>query len=365
MKTKLEWICPEITPYWDDFFESLVESPSIDLHVHVLEKSLEKHPWSTNLGGSYNFSVHDRLVGGDERVLRKALTATDRFFVVAGWNRPTQFVLLNLLSIQNKPFAVWTDTPNVVRNRAFLKRHIRARWLRWLFRRASWIMGTGEPALDALQSMGASAHKVVNFPYVFDIDKYNPDTSQTESSETVFLSAGKLDNDHKGFDIAIRALAKVRNRRGLKGVRYLIAGTGPDEENLRELTDRLDLNDVVEFAGWLEPDEMIAFYQRGDVFVHPSYFEPYGVVVVEAMASGLPIIASDECNAALDRVDEQSGWIHESGDVDALARCMQEAMESDALDEMGKAARREAESWTLQDAVEIIETKASEALATT
>ena len=82
-----------------------------------------------------------------------------------------------------------------------------------------------------------------------------------------------------------------------------IAGSGPLEQELRALAARLDV--PVRFAGYTAPEDLPAAYAAADVFVLPSLFEPFGVVVREAVAAGLPVVCSPTVGAAGDIAVEE------------------------------------------------------------
>ena len=104
----------------------------------------------------------------------------------------------------------------------------------------------------------------------------------------VIGALGRLD-EIKGFDVLLRAAAKLRDQ----GVdfRLRLAGDGPEMGALRQLSDHLNLGDRVEFVGWVcNPGD---FLKTIDLFVVPSRYESFGLVVIEAMAAGVPVITSD------------------------------------------------------------------------
>ncbi|HZC17408.1 MAG TPA: glycosyltransferase [Caulobacteraceae bacterium] len=93
----------------------------------------------------------------------------------------------------------------------------------------------------------------------------------------------------KGFDILIEAAARLRDRG--RAFRLTIAGEGPAEADLKALTARLALTDRIDFPGWVTPpDKLLAGL---DLFVCSSRTESFGLVVIEAMAAGAPVIATD------------------------------------------------------------------------
>ena len=70
-------------------------------------------------------------------------------FIVGGWNHPTAWLLLLLLGLRRANFMIWTDTPDLVRKRVGLRQTVRREFLRWVFERARYVMGTGQPAMQA------------------------------------------------------------------------------------------------------------------------------------------------------------------------------------------------------------------------
>jgi len=167
----------------------------------------------------------------------------------------------------------------------------------------------------------------------------------------VFGSAGRL-VDNKGYDVAIRALAGVRASGvfGERGFRYRIAGVGPARGKLAGLACELGLQDAIEFVGWLEYSDLPSFYHSVDVFLHPATWDPYPVVVLEAMASGLPVIGSDGAGSVVDRIqDGVNGLVFPRGDPSALARKILWLVDHwELVRDMGRLARRTAEEWSAE-----------------
>ena len=93
----------------------------------------------------------------------------------------------------------------------------------------------------------------------------------------------------KGLDILFHALGRLRDY----AWQLTVVGDGPLRESLNHLAEDLGIADRIKFVGWVNRDELPAIYQQADVFVFPSRHEGMSNVVLEAMASGLPVIASD------------------------------------------------------------------------
>ncbi|QDU81950.1 Glycogen synthase [Polystyrenella longa] len=137
------------------------------------------------------------------------------------------------------------------------------------------------------------------------------------------LSLGNLSH-RKGFDVLIRAFAKVDSTK----IDLLIGGTGPEEEDLKLLITELGQQDRIHLVGHVSGQEKVNLYRSAEFFVCPSRREPFANVILEALASGLPIVATAVGgNSQLVRQDEH-GLLSSSEDVDALAenlrRCIEE-----------------------------------------
>ena len=133
-----------------------------------------------------------------------------------------------------------------------------------------------------------------------------------------FLYVGRLDPE-KGTDVLLRAWARVEPS---GSARLQIVGTGTLDSSLRRLTTELGLTRVT-FEGFVRQSDLLGCYGRADVFVFPSLSDPWGLVINEAMASGLPVITTSAPGGARELVKNgENGFIVLPGDADALAAAM-------------------------------------------
>jgi glycogen(starch) synthase len=108
--------------------------------------------------------------------------------------------------------------------------------------------------------------------------------------EKLVLLVGRLVYE-KGFQLALEALPSVISQVG--GVRFLVAGSGTHEAELKAQASRLGLDRHGTFLGWIGDDVLHSLYRIADLCVVPSIYEPFGLVALEAMASGCPCIVAD------------------------------------------------------------------------
>jgi glycogen(starch) synthase len=108
--------------------------------------------------------------------------------------------------------------------------------------------------------------------------------------QKLVLLVGRLVYE-KGFQLALDALPDVISKVG--DVRFLVAGSGTHEGELKAQADRLGLSEHGVFLGWIGDDALHSLYRIADLCVVPSLYEPFGFVALEAMASGCPCIVAD------------------------------------------------------------------------
>lgn len=132
--------------------------------------------------------------------------------------------------------------------------------------------------------------KTIFIPNGIDPQKYvNRKVSKQKGNPSLFC-AGRLIKI-KGIDILLKSLPAVKIH--YPDVRLYIAGDGPQYNKLKILSAKLGLDENIAFLGFLNNKEMIQFFASTDIFVMPSRFENAPITLIEALASGIPIVASD------------------------------------------------------------------------
>ncbi len=157
--------------------------------------------------------------------------------------------------------------------------------------------------------------------------------------ERLILLVGRLVYE-KGFHLALDALPGLIERLGK--VRFLIAGSGTAEAELKEQAERLGLMEHGSFVGWTGDDELHSLYRIADLCLVPSIYEPFGLVALEAMASGCPCIVAD--TGGLREVVPVGGRVglrFRPKDSNALGRMAEQILTDDALRDRLVAEARE------------------------
>ncbi|RJQ07405.1 MAG: glycosyltransferase family 1 protein, partial [Bacillota bacterium] len=125
-----------------------------------------------------------------------------------------------------------------------------------------------------------------------------------QPGEDIIFFVGRLVRE-KGVDTLLDALPAILDRR--PSLRLVIAGTGPNESHLRQRVSDMGLSGRVHFAGHLDDRRRNLLYKWASVAVVPSYYEPFGLTALEAMAAGAPVVVSDTGGLAETVVHEETG----------------------------------------------------------
>lgn len=160
---------------------------------------------------------------------------------------------------------------------------------------------------------------------------------------------------HKGIDTVIRALPAVREIH--PGVRYAVAGTGPRGDELARIAGQSGVRHAVKFLGFVPDEELPALYNAADLYVgvsrqHDLLVEGFGISLVEAQASGLPVVAGRSGGVADAVRDRETGILVDPGSPTAVAETVNQLLRDEAKRrQMGAAGRRAVETYYNWDRV--------------
>jgi glycogen synthase len=146
--------------------------------------------------------------------------------------------------------------------------------------------------------------------------------------ERLVLLIGRLVYE-KGFQLALEAMPAVIA--AAPGTRFLVAGSGTHERELRRQAEKLGLMEHGTFVGWIGDDVLHSLYRIADLTVVPSIYEPFGLVALEAMASGCPCIVADTGGLREVVPHEEAGLRFRARDPEALAEVAIRVLTDDEL----------------------------------
>ena len=215
---------------------------------------------------------------------------------------------------------VWETIPFLEAYRNVFSRPYRRR----ILGHADLFLAATDRARDALLLEGAPEHRIVVSPPGVDLERFAAGSAAANPSEHVILSVARLVWE-KGHQDLLRALAALRDR-GI-AARALIVGTGPEAKRLQNHARELGIADAVQFRRQVPHAEMPAVFGNASGLVlaslpTPAWEEQFGMVLVEAMAAGIPILAST-CGA-IPEVAGPAAEYFAPGDWLGLARLLEE-----------------------------------------
>ena len=218
------------------------------------------------------------------------------------------------------------------------------RMILWAARSASSVIAVSRALRQAIVDLGVEPSKVVVLRNGVDADCFKPLDRQVarrafglDPEVKAIVSVGRL-VAMKGHDLVISALLR------LSGVHALIAGDGPERSALEAHAVRLGVSDRVHFLGQVQHDQLPSAYSTADVLVLASTSEGWPNVLLEAMACGTPVVATDVGGSSEVVSAPEAGTIIRERSADAIAIALQ-ALLADPPDR--EATRRHAErfSW--------------------
>jgi glycogen(starch) synthase len=280
----------------------------------------------------------DRL-NDDMLVAGRALVARQRFDVVHGHDWLVARAAGALARAARLPYLTTIHATEFGRHQGWVdkhpQRHIHA-VERWMARRAEGVVVCSHYMQGhAADVFGIDEAKVQVIPNGIDPLDLSPvdDLAALRGrfaapGEKLVLLIGRLVYE-KGFQIALDALPRVLER--VPGVRFLVAGSGTHEAELKAQAERLGLMRHGAFMGWIGDDVLRSLYRIADLCVVPSIYEPFGLVALEAMASGCPCIVADTGGLREVVPNDDVGLRFRSRDPRSLAQMMEWVLANPAL----------------------------------
>lgn len=217
------------------------------------------------------------------------------------------------------------------------------RLTRWLFNMADYALAPSRLIQQDMLNLGI--HDVKLWRRGVDAERFNPrfrsqamrdQLSQNNPDDTILLYVGRLSSE-KRLD-TLRPLLE-----SLPNTHLIMVGDGP----MRATLEKYFAGTKTTFMGFREGEELSQIYASADIFVFPSALETFGLVVVEAMAAGLPVVASRVGGVRDVIVEGQTGYTFEVGDTAAMIEGVRRIMsDPECRQKMGLDARTFAETQT-------------------
>jgi glycosyltransferase involved in cell wall biosynthesis len=316
-------------------------------------------PWDYKFRGP----AERALPSGTLKALRhiSQILAKRRYSLIhlAGWGDPILLGTLLLGSWRRIPVTVETDTP-IVHGLPLWKRLTKALLYRLIFKLPAGFLPGGSRQAAYLRGYGVKEARIQIARMTVDVSKiisYSESMQRCSKSivlrrygipenRVIILYLGRLE-PHKGLFDLLEAFDRLRGE--VESVSLLIAGEG---SLVAWATQQASSERSIYYVGRLSGERVWEAYSISDIFVLPSHFEPWGLVVNEAMASGLPVIATDRVGCVDDLIAQ--GWtglvVPSESPQDLFVAMKKLATDADMRRRMGAEAKRVIADWTLENA---------------
>jgi glycosyltransferase involved in cell wall biosynthesis len=347
MKPRLVVITEIIAPYRVPVFNSLAANGDVDLHVVFLaETDPQLRQWTIpkdEIRFSYSVLPSFRLRLGNRSLLvnrgldRALRLARPDAIICGGYNYPSAWQAAFWARKRRIPFLLWTESNAADRRRrSALVEYLKRKFLGL----CRGFVVAGESSKSYLQQLGSPAERIFKAPDAVDNELFTQGAriaranltavrQRIDVPERYFLNVGRLIRAKGVLDL-LEAYANLDEEiRAAVGLVFVGEGDAKAELVRRAALIRPG---TVKFSGFVQKQQLAEFYALADAFVFPTLSDPWGLVVNEAMACSLPVIASNVAGCVGDLIEEGgNGFIVPVGDVRRICCSMELLAKRDDL----------------------------------
>ena len=373
---KLAIISTHPIQYYAPLFRQLSQEPGIELKVYYTWSQSREGPtydtdfakviaWDIPLleGYSYEFVENhagdpglNHFTGIDNPGLIQAIKGwkPDAVLVI-GWNYKSHLRAMRFF--KGKTPILFKGDSTLLDERPGVRKILRRIFLTWVYRHVDYALYAGKENLAYFRAHGLKDKQLEFVPHAIDNKRFGDDSQNAEEevkkwktrlgiapSDLVILFAGKLE-PKKDPEFVLRMASGVPSEQ----IKFIIVGNGKLQYQLRAMAQ---LDKRIIFLDFQNQQQMPQVYRLGDIFVLPSIGpgETWGLAINEAMACGLPVIASDRVGGGSDLIEEdKTGWIFKpgnEGEAKIISLLERLSRDKQTLKKMGEAAKQKVQSYS-------------------
>lgn len=287
----------------------------------------------------------------------------DAVIVFTGYTYATFWIAALATKLSKKAFVFNTDSSSLnPRNRSKVKLWLKKLLLPFIFSLADIVIVSSTIGKKVVASLGIAEQKITIAPFSVDNNWWISQANQVDvkktrnqwnipESSSVLLFCAKLQAWKRPQD-ALEAFSQANVQNSF----LVFAGDGVMRKELESKSEALGIKDKVRFLGFVNQSKLPSVYRSANLFILPSEYEPFGVVVNEAMLCGCPAIVSDKVGAGYDLIRHgETGFVYPCGDIDALVKILQVNLSNvERSKAVGIAATERMRSWSPEENVEAI-----------
>ncbi|MFH1421422.1 MAG: glycosyltransferase, partial [Planctomycetota bacterium] len=344
---------------------AIAELPDIKLTVFTCVKSepdrkwevQNKFPFATRCLSGFSFNLPGHNVYIKPELIR--IPKREKFDVVVCGSFEVFSMTLAFISAyyHGVPFVLWSEI--IKESRTLFGKYLR----KLIIGKSTSFFASGKLATEYLINMGADADKIFIGGDVVDNDFFSANSRMTMAEKTsmkdsfgisqskIVLFCGQFIKRKRPVDLLV-AFSIVKQQ--FKDAALVFLGYGPMENLIRKESAACNISDSVYIIPFQKYEDLPRYYTFADMLVIPSDYEPWGLVINEAMACGLPVVAADAVGAAADLVHEGvNGNVVPTGNIQALAGSILKLLsDKDLLQKMGNASRDIIKKWNFKNSAD-------------
>lgn len=343
-------------PYREPVFAELASRPGVELEVLYCSRGHDDVGWSRSALPAANYRRvflpnltprrlrRTTMLGYANLTLGREL---DRFrpeyMIVYGTNQLTYWLAFAHAIRRHIPFALRSDSNIRLDTSQTWRSRLRRQLLRRLLSHAHGVLTVGSANREYWLRHGARLEQIFSAPYAVAAPVEAMRARAPSPPPIRLLYVGRL-VPNKGVDLLLEAFNDLV---GANPIELTIVGTGPEQERLLALQSEAARR-ATHWLGQLDNERVRSLYAEHHVFVLPSRREPWGLVVNEAMAAGLPVVAHVDVGSAIDLIEPgRTGWLYTERTAPSLRAALVQAIESPDRAAIGDRAQAKVRAWSI------------------
>jgi glycosyltransferase involved in cell wall biosynthesis len=375
--TRVAFVSPEPTPYRSPLLDRVAARDEIDLTVVYAARTVADRTWLVDPHHRAVF-LEGFTVPGTRGLLRHDYPVTPGIWhalrearpdcvVVSGWSTFASQVATVWCRLLGVPYLLLVESHDSG-PKAGWRRRVKETVVPPIVKGAASVLVTGSLARESVVALGAAPDRVRVFANTVDVERWGENADRLAErraelreafglspDDVVVVAVGRLVPE-KATDVLLEAARQA-------GIAAVVVGDGPERARLEELAAELELG--ARFTGDRPWEAVVEAYVAADVFALLSRHEPWGVVVNEAAACGLPLVLSERVGAARDLLrDGENGVLVPADDVAAAAEAFRRlAADPELRQRMAERSRELARGFGYDSSVDNLLAAVREATA--
>lgn len=351
VKIKVALIHNIVSPYRIPVFEGLANHALIDLTVFYCAKTHNNREWKIIHSDKYRYKFLSGIkieffeivyhINFDiiPIILKKKFDVV----IIGGSSDFTTQIAFLLTKLVKTPIVLWSEGIDNPKGRIG---KIVSPIFNYITKHSDAIIVPGSKSKEYYLSVGATKNNIFIAPNIVENDYFIKQSTNFKEEKERIRKEMKIDGKkviifvgqlikRKGVDNLIHAVNKLNKT--IPDIILFIVGNGPLRSELQEIC-KISKNHNVYFTGWIDEKEKVKYYSIADIFVLPTLFDVWGLVINEAMCCGLPVITTTTAGCSYDMIfNGENGFIVKPDDVNELAEAIKKAFENPiGCDKMGE-----------------------------